>query len=382
VKSFFASLGLFWKNYFNFRGRTPRRGYWHMVIFHAVVYLILGILGIIDIFTLGATNNGYEPSPLGWVSSIAMLVYFVATYIPNLALTIRRLHDTGKRWFMVIFKYAPLLILLILLVVIVLTSGLSLSENFSFDDFLGLHIVLLVAILVFAAVNLASRVFMIILMARNTRESAIGECTHGSPPFVTSGTEAPQAQWNAGAGAAEQPAWAAETGVMDAAGGAGLAGSMGAMGAMGAGGAQGFQQADPYYPAHAQGAGSMYQGAHAAGAGAGVAGAAGAGQVATIVGVRGMYAGYPIPVQAGETLIFGRDSSISSVVVNQGAEKVSRRHCAISFDAAQQLYYVTDYSSNGTYCEDGFRLPPNNATPVSRGTVLNLGSAENSFRLA
>lgn len=100
-----------------------------------------------------------------------------------------------------------------------------------------------------------------------------------------------------------------------------------------------------------------------------------------VEGLSGMYAGQQIPLAAGEELLIGRDNTMCSLIIDQHAEKVSRKHCGITYDAARSVYIVTDYSSNGTYIDGGNRLAANVPTRMQRGTVLALGNRENRFRL-
>jgi len=80
---------LAFKNYFSFRGRSNRSEYWYFVLFHIVFVLGALMLDFAIIF-----NNG---NPVAFV----YLFYFLATFIPALAVTVRRLHDTDKSgWWM------------------------------------------------------------------------------------------------------------------------------------------------------------------------------------------------------------------------------------------------------------------------------------------
>ncbi len=100
----------------------------------------------------------------------------------------------------------------------------------------------------------------------------------------------------------------------------------------------------------------------------------------SLTGLTGMYAGQKIPMAPGEELLIGRDSS-SNLIIDSGADKLSRKHCGITFDAGSGTYRVIDYSSNGTYIDGGNRLVANMATTLQRGTVLALGNRENRFKL-
>ncbi|MGB3062924.1 DUF805 domain-containing protein [Sphingobacterium thalpophilum] len=81
-------------NYANFEGRARRKEYWMYVLSVFVLYIGLGIVGgILSIIS----------------DTLAMLVYGVisllglALFIPSLAVTVRRLHDTNKSgWFILV----------------------------------------------------------------------------------------------------------------------------------------------------------------------------------------------------------------------------------------------------------------------------------------
>ena len=87
----------FWKGYVDFKGRSTRSDYWfacsaHLLIFFTW-YLLLAVFermvaetGSSDLFTIGV---------------ILLLIFFaygVATVLPGIALTVRRLRDAGYNW--------------------------------------------------------------------------------------------------------------------------------------------------------------------------------------------------------------------------------------------------------------------------------------------
>jgi predicted component of type VI protein secretion system len=95
----------------------------------------------------------------------------------------------------------------------------------------------------------------------------------------------------------------------------------------------------------------------------------------------GMYRYATFRIDNGEELVIGRDAAVSHIVVDTGAEKVSRKHCSIVYDGRKRHYIVTDYSSNGTYTEAGDRLHGMVLTVLPCGTTIFLGDSQNSFLL-
>jgi hypothetical protein len=101
----------------------------------------------------------------------------------------------------------------------------------------------------------------------------------------------------------------------------------------------------------------------------------------TISGISGMYAGQSFKIKNGEELIFGRDGAFAHIIIDGNAAKVSRKHCAIRYDANNRAYLVTDYSSNGTFQNGVTRLMANIPASLPAGAVISLGDGSNQFRL-
>jgi uncharacterized membrane protein YhaH (DUF805 family) len=86
------------QNYCNFNDRARRSEYWLFVLFNIIVEFILGAIG----FTLSIVLNNQIFS-----FSLASL-YSLIIFIPGLALTIRRLHDTGKSGWYILVALIPI----------------------------------------------------------------------------------------------------------------------------------------------------------------------------------------------------------------------------------------------------------------------------------
>jgi len=102
---------------------------------------------------------------------------------------------------------------------------------------------------------------------------------------------------------------------------------------------------------------------------------------ASLTFLSGSCAGYQIPMDSGEEVVIGKDPALCAVVIDKKYDKVSRKHCGVRFDAMRNMYIVTDYSTNGTRVVGGQKLTPHSTSYVERGTTINLGHTENSFRL-
>jgi uncharacterized membrane protein YhaH (DUF805 family) len=79
------------KKYADFNGRARRKEYWWFSVF---CMLISTVLGFIEGFMGVAPNSEY---------SIFAGIFCLAILVPSLAVTVRRLHDIGRRgWWMLI----------------------------------------------------------------------------------------------------------------------------------------------------------------------------------------------------------------------------------------------------------------------------------------
>lgn len=78
-----------WANYTAFSGRTNVPDYWWAVLGNAIVVAVLQILCLIP--------------ALGTIFGIVTALYGLALLIPGLAMSFRRLHDTGKSaWYLLL----------------------------------------------------------------------------------------------------------------------------------------------------------------------------------------------------------------------------------------------------------------------------------------
>ena len=99
-----------------------------------------------------------------------------------------------------------------------------------------------------------------------------------------------------------------------------------------------------------------------------------------LYGVSGMYSGAKFTMKPGDEFVIGRDGTLANVIISTNGEKVSRRHCTVTFNSSTCNYEVTDFSSNGTY-HGNERLLKGHPTPIARGTTLVIGDKNNSFKL-
>ncbi len=93
------------RKYAVFDGRARRKEYWMFALFNFIIAFVLG-------FIEGLVGG---PGVIG-------LVYSLAVFIPALAVTVRRLHDTNRSGWWVLIAFVPLIGAIVLLVFMVLDS--------------------------------------------------------------------------------------------------------------------------------------------------------------------------------------------------------------------------------------------------------------------
>ena len=124
-----AYISMF-KKYAKFSGRSRRSEYWFATLAHSIVMLVLGLLMIMplamDIALYGEpTEVALSIIPFGYFLSF---IYSVATLVPYLALTIRRLHDTGRSGWFYLLSLIPYIGSIVIFVFTVLDSERGINK--------------------------------------------------------------------------------------------------------------------------------------------------------------------------------------------------------------------------------------------------------------
>ena len=95
----------FWKNYTKFDGCSSRADYWWTLLANIIVAAILGF-----VFGLVSSATGIKA-----ITFIPYL-YTIAIIIPDIALSIRRLHDINKSGWFYLIGFIPVVGTIILLI--------------------------------------------------------------------------------------------------------------------------------------------------------------------------------------------------------------------------------------------------------------------------
>lgn len=92
------------KKYAVFSGRARRKEYWYFILFNILVNIVLS-------FVDGLTGSFDPATGMGLLSGI----YTLAILIPSIAVSVRRLHDTGRSGWWLLISFIPLIGFFVLL---------------------------------------------------------------------------------------------------------------------------------------------------------------------------------------------------------------------------------------------------------------------------
>ncbi len=111
------------KSYLDFDGRARRSEYWYFTLFNVII--IYGLMFLTGGMSLlgGGDSSGIG----GGLVGILLIIYFLATVLPGIAVVIRRLHDVGKSGWMYFIILIPLIGAIMILVY--LCSDSQAGEN-------------------------------------------------------------------------------------------------------------------------------------------------------------------------------------------------------------------------------------------------------------
>ena len=192
---FLEHYKLYWKNYANFTGRTPRSGYWFFILWDIIIGVVLSLLtyavgiGHISQNVVGSFENPFVyaeaigSSLLSAVGGLFVLLIVIGAWnlvniIPKLAIIIRRLHDTGRRWFWIILQYGPIIAIIILTIILFVNAPTALFIDAAATAVTVLPIIIVILLFV----SLAGSIIMLVFMCLPTSPKAIGVSTHERYP--------------------------------------------------------------------------------------------------------------------------------------------------------------------------------------------------------
>ena len=117
----FSAYKKFWTRYADFSGRSSRSDYWWVVLCNFLITLpfsLIALFGFLiplfsEIYYAGLYD--YEPDLSGAMAGAGLavfimfllVIYGLATIVPHLAITVRRLRDAGFHWAFIFLGVGP-----------------------------------------------------------------------------------------------------------------------------------------------------------------------------------------------------------------------------------------------------------------------------------
>ena len=122
----FAAYKKFWTHYADFSGRSSRSDFWWAFLCHMIIivplFIIIWVSALGSIFSVAQdAAYGYEPDPSAFLAGAGfavifwfiLLIYCLATFIPEMAIIVRRLRDAGYHWAFLFLYVGPLVLLFV-----------------------------------------------------------------------------------------------------------------------------------------------------------------------------------------------------------------------------------------------------------------------------
>ena len=100
------------RQYADFSGRARRMEYWMFAVINLVITFVLAGVGIGIMAAMGSTDH----AGFGVLFLAPVFLYALVIIIPSLAVTVRRLHDTGRSGWWYFIGLVPVVGPIILLV--------------------------------------------------------------------------------------------------------------------------------------------------------------------------------------------------------------------------------------------------------------------------
>lgn len=105
-----------YKRYAEFSGRSRRMEYWMFRLFEfaAIIALFVVVSGLAAV--AGSAGGDTAGGVFGSIGGLLIVAFVLGSFIPGLAVTVRRLHDTGRSGWMLLIGLIPLIGPIVLLV--------------------------------------------------------------------------------------------------------------------------------------------------------------------------------------------------------------------------------------------------------------------------
>ena len=105
------------KRYAEFSGRSRRKEYWMWILFLILANIVLSILdAVLGLGGSATTTTTTAPGAIGAAGSLSggllSKIFVLGVFVPNIAVAVRRLHDTDRSGWWILLPFVPVLVLI------------------------------------------------------------------------------------------------------------------------------------------------------------------------------------------------------------------------------------------------------------------------------
>lgn len=97
-----------YRRYFEFSGRSRRMEYWMFVLFQMLVGAVIGAVFGVNTYERAGLFVGFS-SALSGFGGLLQNLFGLASFIPGLAVAVRRLHDQDRSGWLMLLVFLPVL---------------------------------------------------------------------------------------------------------------------------------------------------------------------------------------------------------------------------------------------------------------------------------
>lgn len=99
---------LAWKKYAQFAGRSTLGEYWWFLLYHVIVVVLLMVPIMVTAILLSQKPNDEPLTVATGLAVVPLALYGLASFIPALAVTIRRMHDANLSGWLYLLAFLPM----------------------------------------------------------------------------------------------------------------------------------------------------------------------------------------------------------------------------------------------------------------------------------
>ena len=110
------------RKYASFSGRARRKEYWMFFLVYAllsgsITAVVMGLDWVVDFVTRGRWADSFSLE-----AGLTLGVFALVHLLPSIAVTVRRLHDTGRSGWWILLSFIPIIGALVLLYFMVISG--------------------------------------------------------------------------------------------------------------------------------------------------------------------------------------------------------------------------------------------------------------------